>query len=131
MNFPDLNLDSVQAKVDTGAYRSSIHCSRIKELIEGEEKVLKVWFLDKKHPAYSKEGSVFSSYKVVKVRSSNGEMQMRYMVKTRMKLGRKIFKVEFTLTDRSAMKTPVLLGRKCLKERFLVDVSKSYILSNK
>ena len=64
----------------------------------------------------------------MKVRSSNGEIQERYMVTTQVKLGKRKFKTEFTLTNRSEMKTPILLGRKALKGRFVVDVSKAFLL---
>ena len=128
ISFPQLQLLRVPAKVDTGAYRSSIHCSKVKEIVKDGQSLLQVVFLGKMHPQFVKSGQLFSDYKKVKVRSSNGEMQERYMVKAQIALGKRKFKTEFTLTNRSAMKTPVLLGRKALRERFLVDVSKSYLL---
>ena len=128
ISFPQLQLLKVPAKIDTGAYRSSIHCSRVKEMLIEGKKQLKVVFLAKEHPQFIKGGQTFTDYKKVKVRSSNGEIQERYMVTTQVKLGKRKFKTEFTLTNRSEMKTPILLGRKALKGRFVVDVSKAFLL---
>ncbi len=128
VRFPELGMERVVAKVDTGAYRSSIHCSLIKVVLRGGERVLRVRFLDPNHADYKKEGVYFPEFKRVRVKSSNGSIQERFLVKTTLVLGKRKFKTEFTLTNRSSMKSPVLLGRKAINNRFLVDVSKTFEL---
>merc|ERR1711879_668266 len=58
-----------------------------------------------------------------KVRSSNGHLQLRYVIRTHIILFGKPYKAEFSLSDRSQMKNPILIGRKLLQDRFIVDVS--------
>jgi len=67
-----------------------------------------------------------SYYKNVK--SSNAVSENRPVVKLMLKIGTFSFYTDFTITDRGKMKFPILLGRKCLRKKFLVDVSKSCIL---
>jgi hypothetical protein len=58
------------------------------------------------------------------IKSSNGITELRYQIVVCIKFGRKYFDIELTLTDRAEMKYPVLLGRKFLQGKFVVDVSK-------
>ena len=116
-DFPDLHLKEIAVKIDTGAYTSSIHCSNIHE----EETVLKCSFLDEEHPDYNHKTFTFTEYKIIKVRSSNGLAQKRYEVKTRISLFGKTHKISLSLSDRKEMRYPVLLGRKFLNKKFIVD----------
>jgi hypothetical protein len=50
-------------------------------------------------------------------------MQERYIIKSKIILFGKAYKAEFSLSDRSHMKNPILLGRKLLNGKFVVDVS--------
>lgn len=124
VDFPEWNLTAIDAKIDTGAYGCAIHCHKI-ELIE-EDGVSKLQFelLDPSHTDYVGKKYVVTSFREKKVKSSSGVQEKRFVVKTQMKIYGKVFKVEFSLTNRKRMKNPVLLGRKFLKNRFLVDVSK-------
>jgi hypothetical protein len=120
VDFPNLNLFGIDIKVDTGAYTSSIHCHSIKET----NNVLKCSFLDPKHEKYHKKILTFSEFKQKKVKSSNGISQKRYVIKTEILLFNKIRTIELTLTERGSMRFPVLLGRKFLSKKFIVDSSK-------
>ena len=51
-------------------------------------------------------------------------MEYRYAVKTAIMLFGKKYNIELALTNRSTMKNPVLLGRKVLRDRFIIDVTK-------
>lgn len=120
-DFPIFNLEEILVKIDSGAYTSAIHCSKIKE----ENGVLYVIFLDKSNSGYTGEVVVFNEFSVKKVRSSSGEAQWRYKVKGNILLFGKKYNTEFTLTKRSKMRYPVLLGRKLLNKKFLIDTSLS------
>lgn len=119
VDLPSLGIENANAKIDTGAYTSSIHCKKIH--LEEDElcfqlpvEVAGKTILRKFHTKeFFKKG----------IRSSNGELQERYVIKTKIVLFGKSYTTEFSLTDRSRMKNPILLGRKLLKDRFLVDVS--------
>ncbi len=116
-NFPELGLKNIAVKIDTGAYTSSIHCKDIRE----EDGVLYCKFLDKDHPDYNKKTLTFHEYNTIKVRSSNGIAQKRYEIKSNIQLFGKTYKISLSLSDRQEMRFPVLLGRKFLNKKFLVD----------
>ena len=116
-DFPRLHLNDISVKIDTGAYTSSIHCENIQE----EDDVLKCTFLDEEHPLYNGKEFTFEEYKVVHVRSSNGFLQKRYQIQTQITLFNKTFKISLSLSDRQEMRFPVLLGRKFLTKKFIVD----------
>ncbi|MEN9442970.1 MAG: hypothetical protein RLZ33_3047 [Bacteroidota bacterium] len=122
-NLPQFGLNHVDVKVDSGAYTSSIHVSSCKEVeLEGAT-LLEVVFLDENHSAFDNEKHYFQEYRIKKVKSSNGHEQLRYFIKCTIELlGRKI-KTEFSLTERKGMRYPILLGRKLLNKRFLIDTS--------
>lgn len=125
IDMPELGLHDVDAKIDTGAYTSSIHCSRIKLRKDSNGKEVITFTIpgSKLHEKGLHHFRV-SNFEERNIRSSNGHIQKRYIIKTQIILfGRKI-RAEFSLADRSSMQYPILLGRKLLQNRFIVDVSK-------
>lgn len=122
VSFPEWELFDLEAKVDTGAYTSSLHCHHI------EKKGDKVRFnlLDPTHETYNEKLFELPIHKQKTVKSSNGVSEQRFIVKTRVRILEDLLDIELSLTDRSEMKYPVLLGRKLLKGRFLVDPSKKF-----
>ena len=130
-DFPSLNLKSIAVKTDTGAYTSSIHCTKIKEEIdENNEKRLRFVLLDPSHPEYENMPLYADKFSKKDVKSSNGQIETRYIVEASVKLFEKTYPIQLSLTDRGNMKYPVLIGRKFLMGKFKVDVSK-YDLSYK
>ncbi|OYX18646.1 MAG: ATP-dependent zinc protease, partial [Algoriphagus sp. 32-45-6] len=67
----------------------------------------------------------FEKYREKKVKNSFGQAEVRYLVEIPIQLAGENFLAEFTLSDRSSMKDSILLGRKILRDKFLVDVSKT------
>ena len=120
-DFPLLHLHEIDVKIDTGAYTSSIHCKNMKI----EDDYLKCTFLDPDHPAYHEKEFTFDKYDVRVVKSSNGIKQTRYRVLTEIELFGKTYPIFLTLSDREEMKYPVLLGRKFLTKRFVVDITRT------
>ncbi len=114
----------VPAKVDTGAFRSSIHATDFKVRNQDGQKVLTCNLLG--HPASPvKRAFQTADFSQVNVTNSFGQEENRYEVTLRVKVGPKIFNTSFTLADRSNNLFPVLIGRKLLSGRFLVDVASS------
>lgn len=116
------------AKVDTGAYRSAIHCADIKVSKKNGKNVL-TGVLFKGHPcSFDKEFPIETeNFEKVVVANSFGHKEERYEVKLRTKIGPLVFNTTFTLADRSKKLFPILLGRKALKNRFLVDISNTNV----
>ncbi|TPE43742.1 ATP-dependent zinc protease family protein [Pontibacter mangrovi] len=125
VSFPELDIDEIEAKVDTGAYTSAIHCSDIHEEVRPDgRKVICLDLLDPSHPQYNHKKLTFAEYELREIKSSIGEKQERYVIRTRIRIFDEEIEAEFSLSDRSDMKYPVLIGRKLLKGRFVVDVAK-------
>jgi len=126
VDFPVLALAGVEAKVDTGAYTSAIHCTDIRiETAAGQASVLVVHLLDPGHEGADGRPLAFREFALRDIRSSNGEVQERYVIRAVVRLYGENFDAEFSLSDRSDMKYPVLLGRSLLRQgRFVVDVAR-------
>ena len=128
VSFPELDIDAIEAKIDTGAYTSAIHCSNIhEETAPDGTKEIALDLLDPSHPQYNHKKLKFSEYDLREIKSSFGEVQERYVIRTKIKFFDEEFEEEFSLSDRSDMKYPVLIGRKLLKGRFIVDVSRKNV----
>jgi|688.fasta_scaffold284007_2 hypothetical protein len=111
VSLPELNVNMIHARVDTGAATSSLGVKWVKE----EEGVISCLLLNK-------QVVTFDSFKKKIIKSSFGHTEERYVVKILINvLGRKV-RTNFTLADRSKMKFPILLGRKLLKGKFMVDL---------
>ena len=128
VDFPELGLSGIDAKVDTGAYTSSLHCSSIVvEEQDDDQAWVRFKIFDPDHPNFEDMELRAPVFAQKNVKSSSGVAEHRVFIKTSIRLFSKTYKIELSLTDRSAMKYPVLLGRKILKKRFLVDVSETYL----
>lgn len=128
-DFPELGIFGLPVKIDTGAYNSSIHC---KEVIRNDDGTLEVILLDPHHPSYTGEILEFSRYREKSVRSSNGQAERRFVIKTTISFAGVDRPIDISLTDRGDMRFTVLVGRKFLKEnRFIVDPLKKDLLSRR
>ena len=116
-DFPMLKMEDIAIKIDTGAYTSSIHCNNIIE----KEDALHCTFLDEEHPLYNGAEIIFKDYDIVFVKSSNGIIQKRFQVQSTIKIFDKLYKISLSLSARQEMRYPVLIGRKFLTKKFIVD----------
>lgn len=121
VDFPKLQLLGIDVKIDSGAYTSSFHCHNI----EVENNLLKCQFLDPEHEKYHEKFVIFDDFNEKLVKSSNGITEKRYLIRTSILIFKKLHSIELTLTERGSMRYPVLLGRKFLASRFLIDTSKT------
>jgi hypothetical protein len=120
VDLPKLGLYNVHAKIDTGAYNCSLHCKEVKVV----NNCLEIVVLDEEHPEYTGSKFVFKKFKQKQIRNSFGESELRYVIKTQIKIFERLIRAEFSLSNRGNLKFPVLLGRKILRDRFLIDVTK-------
>ncbi len=131
ISLPEFELTDIPCKIDTGAYTSSLHCSQVKILEKNDETFLVFKLYDKRFGLQNRKEFRFKEFKERKVRSSNGELDYRYSINTEVCIFNKKIKTEFTLSYREKMKFPILLGKRFLKNRFLVDVSKDELSFNR
>lgn len=129
IDFPAWGLRSVKAKIDTGARTSALNVCDF-ELIErpnGQPVARFRPVVDRKRNAVCGAIVEVQVERMVKVRSSSGEEQLRPEIETEIRLGPIVKRIRLTLTDRSRMLFAVILGRTALAETFVVDVTRKYV----
>ena len=114
------HITAIPAKIDTGADSSSLWASNISVTKQG---VLKFTLFAEGSKYYTGEVINRKSFRAAVVRSSNGHEQIRYRTEIPVKVAGKRVRVGFYLSDRSLNDFPILLGRRTLNKKFLVDVS--------
>lgn len=114
-------LAAIPAKVDTGAYRSAIHAENIH--LDDAGRLHFTLFAG--HPTCADCATEIVTNKFSKASISNsfGDTEERYEVTMKVKIGPKIFNGSFSLANRAKKIYPILLGRKLLNGRFLVDTA--------
>tara|TARA_B110000091_G_C13732995_1_gene439877 strand:- start:530 stop:964 length:435 start_codon:yes stop_codon:yes gene_type:complete len=130
-NLPQLKLNKIETRVDTGATTSSLHVDNIVEFKKGMGK--ERWVRFDIHPdthdvnqVVQREAKVKS---VRKVKSSNATQQRRLVIETDILIAGMRWSIELTLTDRSEMKYLMLLGREAMSGRLIVDPEHEFLLS--
>lgn len=118
----------IKAKVDTGAKTSALHAYKVAPFHKGEQ----LWVRFDLHPQQGNTDISLTCEAPVKdqrrVTDSGGHSEMRYVIETTLALRDKTFRAEITLTDRETMRFRMLLGRSALKNLYLVDSGKSFVL---
>lgn len=118
VDFPLLGVFNIEAKIDTGAYTSSIHCEEIFIKTENEKPVLYFIVVNDDHKMQR-----FEDFFQKKIKNSFGEMEERYIIKTVVKIGKKKIWSTVSLSDRGNMRYPVLIGRRLVKGKFIIDAN--------
>jgi hypothetical protein len=125
--LPELAINNLQVRVDTGAKTSSLHVDNIKKsIINGVHSVTFDIHPDV-HDVQAMLQCTAPISDMRKVKSSNGTTEQRYVILTPVVLGEEEWSIEITLTDRSDMSYLMLFGREAIGSRFLVDPSKVFL----
>ncbi|MES2762912.1 MAG: RimK/LysX family protein [Bacteroidota bacterium] len=119
IHFPLLGIEQVEAKIDTGAYTCAIDCNHIELKTEDDKTSLSFRLFNNK--TYNVE-----EFTRKKIKNSFGEMEERYIIKTLITIGKKKINTTISLSDRGNMRYPVLIGRRLLKGKFIIDVNLIY-----
>jgi hypothetical protein len=123
VDFPDLSLTDIDAKIDTGAFTTALHCANMQVFQRKNEPWVRFTLYDDE--LQIKHTSRIVEYRNIK--SSSGQKEERCIISTRVRLFDTDYFIEVALTNRDGMKNPVLLGRKLLMHNFIVDVSKTHL----
>jgi len=123
VDLPQLGLSNIHAKMDTGAYTSSLHCRRA-GIVDGR---LEFVLLDEEHPEFTGMKFHFDQYEIRDIKNSFGEVERRYVIVTTVRIFNEEITTEFSLSNRGSLKFPILLGRKILRDRFLIDVKQKNV----
>ena len=129
--LPELGVDAIKVKVDTGAHSSALHAFNVEEFERDHEE----WVRFDLHPFQrDSKTSVAAESKLVGrrwVKSSSGRSTLRPVIRTKIKVGKKVWRTEVTLVRRDVMGFRMLLGRRSVRKRFLVDCGRSFLVSEK
>lgn len=130
-SLPKLGVEKIKCKVDTGARTSALHAFYI-EPYHREGKLYVKFGL---HPLQKNKTKIVEcKSKVLDIRTvvdSGGHPEKRFVILTPVKLGLSEWAAEFTLTDRENMLFRMLLGREAIKNKFVVDPSRSFLASER
>jgi hypothetical protein len=118
VGFPELGIFNMEAKIDTGAYTSSLHVENITVNYENSKPILYFTIQLAEEKKFR-----FETFTQKKIKNSFGEMEERYVIKTYLSIGKKRILASISLSNRDNMRYPVLIGRRVLKGKFLIDVS--------
>ncbi len=127
VSLPDLGVEAIKAKVDSGARTSALHVLSVK--IKKRKNKEFVYF--KIHPVQKSSVPEISAkaehlgYRTVK--SSVGHTTLRPVIKTTLVIGEKEIPIELTLVNRDLMGFRMLIGRQAIRRGFIVNPGKSYL----
>ncbi|MGF1489210.1 MAG: ATP-dependent zinc protease [Prochloraceae cyanobacterium] len=128
--LPEIGIDRVKAKIDTGARSSALHAFHVKKFEQQGKEMIRFQV----HPLQrNSHYTVTAEAEVIdwrEVKNSGGVAQLRPVIETIVKLGGKSWKIELTLTNRDEMGFRMLLGRQAVRQKFLVDAGNSFIQSS-
>lgn len=127
IELPELGIPAVKAKIDTGARTSAIHVFGLEEF-EADGRTMVRFGI---HPLQRRRdieqlcaAPVFDHRRV---KDSSGHLEKRYVIQTAAVIGTQSWTINLSLTNRDPMMFRMLLGRRAIENRFLIDPGRSYL----
>jgi len=125
--LPDLGINRIKAKMDTGARTSTLHAFALEAFSEHGQRRVHFGV----HPLQRRlRPQIYCIAEVIDERwvmDSGGHREQRLVIATRVCIGTMTWPIELTLTDRDPMRFRLLIGRSAMRDRLLVDPDASYI----
>lgn len=129
-SLPEIGIEQIKVKLDTGAKTSSLHAFQISTFKKNNQD----WVKFDLHPLQDNDTFIKTCMcPIIDYRwitSSNGQSQQRYIISTSVKLGPLFWPIDISLANRDEMGFRMLLGRDAIKKNLLVDAGRSYILQS-
>ncbi len=125
LSLPDLDLENIKAKVDTGARSSALHAFDLRAFTAGGVP----WVHFRVHPMQHGGPTVEAEAEIIDMRrvlNPGGRRELRPVIRTRVVLADKRWEIDVTLTPRWGMGFRMLLGRQAVRRHFLVDPGRSF-----
>lgn len=132
LSLPQLGIEKIKAKVDTGARTSCIHAFKVEAFEKRVDEQPQQWVRFWVHPnQHDEQTEIVCEAKVIDerlVRDSGGHETMRYVIETELHIDNQNWPIEVTLTNRDNMAFRMLLGRTAMENRILVDPAASFLV---
>ncbi len=127
VGLPELGMDRLRARVDTGAKSCALHASDITPFVENGED----WVRFRVHIGYPAPRDWQTCQArlgdIRQVRNTGGEVEARYTIRTPIVIGHARWEVDITLTNRERMRYRMLLGRNAMKNHALVYPARTFL----
>lgn len=127
-DLPDMGIEKLEMRVDTGAATSSLHVDNIEEYSKGKKNFVS---FDLHPDIHNVDKVVRTTVEILgtkKVKSSSADTEKRVVITTDIRLAGRQWPIKLTLTDRSEMTYMMLLGREAMEGRVIVDPEFDYLL---
>ncbi|HVR79507.1 MAG TPA: RimK/LysX family protein [Acidimicrobiia bacterium] len=127
VQLPELGVLETKAKVDTGADNSSLHAFNVERVERNGVDYVRFEVHPKqrsKMPTIQCEAPLAM---VKKVKNPGGRIELRPMIRTKVVVAGVELEALVNLTSRDEMGFRMLLGRRTLRSRFVIDPGRSYL----
>ena len=125
--LPDLGLPAIKAKIDTGARTSALHAFLIEPYTESGTEMIRFLI----HPLQRNQEFQVECHAPIhdyrEITDSGGHREMRYVIRSKITVADASWSIDLTLTNRDTMRFRMLLGRRAMENRFLVNPGTSYV----
>jgi len=125
--LPELGVETLKCKVDTGAKTSALHAFYVEPFEKDGRQMVRFGLHPHQDDTQTELECVAEVFDVRTVSDSGGHKEERYVIKTPLRIGTETFDAEITLTNRDSMAFRMLLGRRAMEGRFIVDPDASFL----
>jgi hypothetical protein len=130
LDLPDLGIEGIKAKIDTGARSSALHAFHLEPLEKSDRTLIRFHVHPHQRDSHHTIVATAELLEWRQVKNSGGHSQLRPVIRTSVRLGGRQWAIELTLTNRDVMGFRMLLGREALRKGFLVHPGRSFLISH-
>lgn len=126
VGLPDLGINRLRAKIDTGARTSALHAVDLVPIERDGVPWIEFNVPLTGEPRTKRYAAPIADERAIK--NTSGTPERRYVVKLVLVLGGRHWHIDVSLADREKMKFDMILGRTAIRgRRLLVDPGKSFL----
>jgi hypothetical protein len=127
VSLPELHIDKIKAKVDTGARTSALHAFALRPFVENGQDKIHFDIHPMQHNTHDIISCVADVVDKRMVTDSGGHEEERFVIQTPITIAGQTWSIEITLTERENMLFRMLLGRSALRKRYVVNPARSFV----